>query len=273
MLFLLPREDDAPQAELRDALLAQFALIQANLVFAPEPEGETSLATRMQRAQALAAQHAAIAVFWIDTEPDGRWFLHMMDVQDERVVVRQIDASGERRTAAIEAIAVMTRGSNARADRGHPGVAGARARTAAPARARAGRGPRHSTRFALWLGYTGTSFAPEVPWQHGATLGASWLGPRPFYAGLSFTIAPTVELSGNGLAAPFSVQRTPIAAHFGYRHVAGRVALDGELGVIYERWYRSRGRARSASPWGTGRPGFSEGEHALDLGARPSSAL
>src|SRR6185295_2222027 len=86
--------------------------------------------------------------------------------------------------------------------------------------------------FRLWLGYTGSAFAPEVEWQHGAAIGAAWLGPHPFYAGLSLILTPTLKLNSNSDPAAFSVQRTPIAAQFGYRYLTGRIALDGELGFV-----------------------------------------
>jgi hypothetical protein len=236
VLFLLPHDQDALQADLRDALLAQFTLINAALVFVLEPEGEHSLATRVQQAQALAKENAAIAVFWIETEPDGRWFLHMMDAADERVIVRQVDASGERRPAAIEAVAVMTRSSTRALIEGTPEAPPSPAPAPQPTAPPAQPAPEMLDAFRLWLGYTGSAVAPQVPWQHGAQIGASWLGPRPFYAGLSLILTPTIKLSGE--PATFSVQRIPFSGQFGYRLQAGRVALDGELGVAVERWYR-----------------------------------
>jgi hypothetical protein len=238
VLFLLPRDDDRAQAELRDALLAQFALIDAALDFELKPEGEASLATRVQQAQALATEHGAIAVFWIEAAADGRWLLHMMDTQDQRVIVRQVDASGERQPAAIEAVAVMTRSGTRALIEGTPGELPPPVESMPPPPPSGPATPPTLDAFRLWLGYTGSAFAPEVEWQHGAALGATWLGPHPFYAGLSLILTPTVKLNSSSDPAAFSVQRTPIAAQFGYRYLTGRIALDGELGFVVERWFR-----------------------------------
>ena len=95
--------DAQTPSDLRDALLAQFALIEADLVLEAAGSSGGPLSARMADAQRRAAEHDAIAVFWIDGEPDDRWFVHMMDIDRERIVVRPADASGDRRAAAIEA--------------------------------------------------------------------------------------------------------------------------------------------------------------------------
>jgi hypothetical protein len=246
VLFLMPRDEEQTQAQLRDALLAQFALIDATLVFEPKPEGEASIATRVQQAQALAAQYMAIAVFWIEASADGRWLLHMMDTQDQRVVVRQVDAAGERRPAAIEAVAVMTRSGTRALIEGIPEALPPAVEQTPPAPPSASALPASRLdAFRLWLGYTGSAFAPEVAWQHGAALGATWLGPHPFFLGLSLILTPTLEPNASSTSpATFSVQRTPIAAQVGYRYLTGRIALDGELGFVIERWFRPAAEAR-----------------------------
>ncbi|MFI5308603.1 MAG: hypothetical protein ACHQ53_14685, partial [Polyangiales bacterium] len=120
VLFLMPALDVEAQAQLREALLAQFAAIEADLTFAPVAEPQGTLAQRMAQAQAASAKHTLLAAFWIEEQPDGRWFVHMMDLQSERVIVRQVEAQPERRSAAIEAVAVMARESSRALIEGEP---------------------------------------------------------------------------------------------------------------------------------------------------------
>jgi hypothetical protein len=233
VLFLLPAANDN-QVQLRDALLAQFALIDATLVFEPETAGDASLSARLAEAQSQAASHDAIAVFWLDTQASGRWFLHMMDAKDERVIVRPVDATGERRPAAIEAVAVMTR-SSARAlieDVPEPIAPAAPPPTAPQPAAPA---PRRDW-LRLWLGYAGSDFASEVDWQHGVELGAAWLGFAPFYGGLSFFWVPPIQV--NAERASFSLQRTPFAAQLGYSLSAQQLSMNAELGFVLDWLHR-----------------------------------
>jgi hypothetical protein len=166
-----------------------------------------------------------------------------MDTQDQRVIVRQVDAAGERQPAAIEAVAVMTRSGTRALIEGAPEELPPPAQPTQPAPSAPATEPTLDA-FRLWVGYTGSAFAPEVEWQHGAVLGATWLGLHPFYAGLSLILTPTLKVDSSKAPVAFSVQRTPIAAQFGYRYLTGRIALDGELGFVVERWFRPEAQVR-----------------------------
>ena len=245
VVFLLPDADAASAAELRDALLAQFALIDATLVFEPAPSEQASLSARMEHAQAVAAKHDAVAVFWLDEEPNGHWLLHMMDPQGARVIVRAVDASGEHTPAASEAVAVMARSSaraliekvavpsNTPAVVVLPAPAAAKAAPKEPAPLPPPLPLREDLR--LWMGYAGDDFAPHM-WQHGAALGASWLGLRPVFFGLGLSLVPAIERTTATVS--FTVQRLPVTAAAGYRLTYGRLALDGELGIALEWLHR-----------------------------------
>jgi hypothetical protein len=247
VLFLMPSMDAQTQSELRDALLAQFALIDADLVLEAGGSAVGPLSQRMADAQRRAAEHDAIAVFWIDGETDGRWFVHMMDIERERLVVRPADAAGDRRAAAVEAVAVMTRESARALIAGEPvpelapeptPIASepqpAPVPTPVPPEV-AQQGPLR-----LWAGYVGTDFAEELPWRHGAEAGVGWFGFAPIYAGASYVFTPALAVQS---AVDFEVQRRPIAVHAGYRQRWDRAVLDVELGAVVEILHHSGLRA------------------------------
>jgi hypothetical protein len=253
VLFLVPA--DAEDQALRDALSAQFALIDADLVFETETRaGEGSLSRRFSQAHELAASRSAIAVFWLDMPADGRWLLHMMDAQDERVIVRAVDASGERRPAAIEAVAVMTRSSTRALIEDEPAPAPPPAPTPAPpvpapaaavteqpaAASSATHAPPPDW-LRLFVGYTGDHFAPSV-WQHGIALGGGFLGFPPLTASLGLTLMPTIDVISD--AVTFSIRRLPFNARAGYRLRIGILSLDGEVAFLVEWLHRNRGEQR-----------------------------
>ncbi len=246
VVFLLPALDEQTQSELRDALLAQFALIDAELVIDGTGNPPGSLGDHMAEAQRRATEHDAIAVIWIDGNRDGRWLVHMMDIERERIVVRPADASGERRASAIEAVAVMARESARALIAGKPmpelapepspvTPAPAPAPPAAPSPPEGSLTRQGKVR--LWAGYLGTDFADELPWRHGATVGAAWLGFSPLYAAVSYVFTPALAVES---AVNFEVMRIPISMHAGYRQRWDRAVLDIELGLSVE-FLRSSG--------------------------------
>jgi hypothetical protein len=252
VLFLLPALDDQTRADLREALLAQFALIAADVEWANADREAGALGERMADAQQRAAEHGAIAAFWIDEQPDGRWFVHMFDIERERIVVRPIEAAGDRRASAIEAVAVMARESTRALIAGEPlpELAPEPAPAPTPAPAPPAQplpaGPGHPTQgpVRLWAAYVGTDFAEEIPWRHGAAAGVGWFGFAPLYAGVSYVFTPALVVDSS---VQFDVQRMPIGAQVGYRQQWQRALLDVELGLIVEILRRSELRGATAS--------------------------
>lgn len=99
ILFLMPALDASTRAQLQDALYAQLSLVDAELVLRDDEDGRD--------AKALARAERARAVLWLDTEADGRWLLHIVDVVQERTVARRIDARGAQQGAAIRSKSVV----------------------------------------------------------------------------------------------------------------------------------------------------------------------
>jgi hypothetical protein len=258
-VFLLPETDPETQARLRDALLAQFALVDARLVLEPAPaigQGSQGSADRMGVMRERAAAYGALAAFSIDEHSDGRWFMYLLDVERERLLVRPLDASAERRGAAIEAVALMTREATRALLEGapipepppeaEPPPEPAAVRPAAPPSApqpppehKSGLPPIHREHHAglrLWLGYAGSDFAKNVALRHAGTVGGGWFGLAPWYAALSVELAPPLEVDD---PVAFQVFRVPIRAHLGHRYQQGSVVFDLELAVTAELLRRS----------------------------------
>jgi hypothetical protein len=245
VLFLMPEVGEAAQAELREALLAQFALLDAALVFDRAPVAG-SLGEQMADAQRRAAERSAIAVFWIEAQNDGRWFVHMMDSERERIVVRPADPAGDRRGAATEAVAVMTRESTRALLAGDPipeqppeplpaPPSAAPPAPAPPAEPAPVSAPR-ARPLRLAASYLGTDFEEALAWRHGVAVAASWHGFLPAYAGASYVFTPLLQVQAEveSSQVDFDLQRMPAAVHFGYRQRWERAALDVEFGVVFE---------------------------------------
>jgi hypothetical protein len=226
VLFIDPDLDMESVEGLHEAALAQFALIRAEIVF-KVTDRDASLAERMTRAESLALEQHALAVFWIEEQPNGTWLLHMMDSESERVVIRSVDAAGARRPAAIEAVAVMIRESTRALIAGEPPAEPEPEPASPPVPPRVpAQAPARPWR--LWLGYSAEDFASQVTWQHCLALGASWHRLHPLYGGIRLLFSPPLRP-----VAPIAiqVQRYPIEAALGYRYRVGKFALDGELGL------------------------------------------
>jgi len=247
VLFSMPPTDEETQAELHDALLAQFALIDAEVVLEPALASTGSLGQRMAEAQRRASERQAIAVFWVEQQPDGRWFVHMMDSALERIVVRPVDATGDRRRSAVEAVAVMARESTRALIEGVPERELEQAPPVpapAPSPATPQAPPAKPERvLRLWAGYAGGEFAEDAGWRHGAIVGVGWYKLSPLFIGASLLITPPLDVPAEPAGARFDIGRVPIAAAVGYRHRSGPVLLDLELGLLLEVLFSNTPRA------------------------------
>jgi hypothetical protein len=268
-LFLLPAVDPETEARLRDALLAQFAVVDVRLIFEASAPIEHDANERVVAMQARAGVHAALAAFSIDARADGRWTLYMLDVARQRLLVRTLDAGPERRAAAIEAVALVTREATRAVLEGVP-MPDPPPEPPAPQPAHSAPPPvavepppppqvtgvptvRHQSAGALrlWLAYDGTDFADEVAPRHCAAVGVGWLGFEPWYVALSaefgvpIDVRDSVELPGTvpvEQTVAFTVTRLPLLVHFGHRYQQERVVLDLEAAVTAELLHRSSDR-------------------------------
>jgi hypothetical protein len=260
VLFVLPELDADADAQLRDALLAQFTLVEAELSFAaPRAMGRTQL-ERLSALHALAQRSGALAAFFLDVEPSGRWLLHVFDAERERLVLRPLDGSGAQRQAAIEAVAVMTRESTRALLEGQPvpvpsepapaepAQAAPPTPTAAPPATQAAPAPsapaRSWLRPRLSLGYVATTFGDASALRHGAALSVGQRLSDRTRVALGVDLTPALQYAAS---PPFEVQTIPVRGG-----LAGRVAEAGTLaleleGVLTVEWLLRHSRAAPAA--------------------------
>jgi hypothetical protein len=214
---------------LDDAVSAQVSLVGARLVFLIADDDDAGLEERMSQAEALADEHDAAGVFWIDARPSRRWFLYIMDRSGAHVVVRPLSVEGASMDAAIEAAAVIA-GSASDALLKQQSL---EARLAAPPPA----APPPEAALRLEFGYSGSVFAPGLPWINGLWIGAAWLWPSGPYVGLSYVWSPPIRIDDDEVT--FELARYPVWLQGGLRlkplaSLLPRLDIAGELGLGLE---------------------------------------
>lgn len=247
VLFLMPELADSQRTQLQDALLAQLSLVDAELTIRDDEPGaqSTPAQARADDAKARAVSEHARIVLWLDLEPDGRWLVHIMDVGQGRAVTRRIDARAAQQTAAIEAVAVLTREASragpllldaAPEERAEPLAEPEPERTSPAPEAQAPPPPVELKATArppalrLALFYTGADFARQISFSHGIGLGARVDWPFGIFAGLHVAWTALAKPAG-----PLVVQRIPLGAAVGYRARAYRqLWADLELGFLLD---------------------------------------
>jgi hypothetical protein len=208
---------------LDEAVSAQVSLVGARLVFLIADDDDAGLEERMTQADALAKEHHAVGVFWIDARPSRRWFLYIMDRSGAHVVVRPLSVEGASMDAAIEAAALIA-GSASDALLKQQSI---EVRLAQPPAA-----PPEEPALQLEVGYSATDFAPSVPIIHGIWVGAFWLLPTGPYFGLSYVWNPPIRVVKD---ISMQLTRYPIWLHGGMRWKVWKgLELGGEAAVSLE---------------------------------------
>lgn len=209
---------------LDEAVSAQVSLVGARLVFLMAADDDSGLEARMSQAEALAREHDAAGVFWIDARPGRRWFLYIMDRSGAHVIVRPLSVEGASLDAAIEAAAVIA-GSASDALLKQQSL---ETRLAAPPPA----APRPEDALRLEFGYSGTVFAPRIDWVGGLWIGASWLWPSGPYIGVSYVWSPPIRILDTVV---FELARYPVWLQGGVRiRPLKQLTLGGELALGLE---------------------------------------
>lgn len=213
---------------LDEAVSAQVSLVGARLVFLTAADDDAGLEERMTQAEALAREHDASGVFWIDARPSRRWFLYIMDRNGAHVVVRPLSAEGASMDAAIEAAAVIA-GSATDALIKQQSIE--TRLPASPPPPPPAAPPDDALR--LDVGYAATLFAPSIGWVHGLVVGASGLWPSGPYVGVNFTWSPPVRYVDKEVT--FELARYPIWLYGGVRiQTLKGLELGGELALGLE---------------------------------------
>jgi len=238
VFFAPPEVSSKVRVALEDALTTQLTLIQTTLRYELGAVSKASPAERLQIAKVVAAKSGAIGVFWLDAAGDGPWLLYAVDGRAERMVVRPL-ASHQKSAepeADIEAVALIVRATTQALLHGEPlpslTTSGApqRKRDTSPWPVERLDAGQSALRVAL--SYVGTTFAKQLPLQHGFALRGAWLWPSGTYVGLGFTLIPTSKFDLQRVQ--FEIDRYPFSLHAGLRFGLSRLTFIGELGVELE---------------------------------------
>jgi hypothetical protein len=245
--FLVPALDATTRGQLREALLAQSAMLGAEIVLLDEAADAPNAPARAraEAAREAAREAGAALVLWLDTSSEVAWSVHVLDMEQERAVARRIETRDTTRAASIEAVAVLTREASravfAKRERPPEPEPPAPAppepkpepEPAAPVvPAPAAPEPREPSRkLRLALSYQGTDFAPQTSFAHGVSFSARTIVWKQAYAGLGLGWFTAEQPANTGL----SVQRIPLSAAGGFRtSPLPPIELDLELALTVE---------------------------------------
>lgn len=226
------------RAALEDALATQLSLIQTDVRFELSGAGKANPAERLQAARGIAARSGAVGVFWLDASGDAPWLLYAVDARAERMIVRPLAAhsKGAEPEADIEAVALIVRATTQALLHGEPlpasspGPAHEKPRDTSPWPVELLDGGQSALRIAA--SYVATTFAKQLPVQHGFGLRGAWLWPSGTYVGLGFTLVPTSKFPLDRVH--FEIDRYPFSLHAGLRFGYSRLTFIGELGAELE---------------------------------------
>jgi hypothetical protein len=233
-VFFAPQQlSPEVRSALEDALATQLSLLHATVYYAGPATREGDPGERVRSARRAAARYGAIATFWLDAPLNQAWQLYAADAGITRVVVRRLASGQASMEANIEAVALIVRATTDALLHGEP----------MPAEEISEEGKAYAPwpveqldqgSFGVRIGaaYTGTTFAKERRWQHGASLRAAWIWPTGPYVGLGFTIFERMRF--DIAQVRFEVERYPISLHAGLRFGQSRLTFIGELGVELE---------------------------------------
>jgi hypothetical protein len=231
---------------LADAVRGQLAELGVAVVLAPAM-GSTSIEVATERAAKLAAQHHALAVFWLGAD-QGALVIHLYEPAGPHLRARRIVVSGAESAAAEEVAVIVRSASSALIDGTEvsmPEVALPRRPRALDDRPRA-RAPKPTratgSSLRVALAYVGTLYAAKEPWQSGAGAMLSLRpGSGPWLVEAGYAYFPGLVVDRAGVRT--SLYRHPIELGIGLEHVAGQAVLATEIGGLAEWAWRTTDRA------------------------------
>jgi hypothetical protein len=231
---------DTMPAELRyaleDALSTQLSLLQVVLHFETPAVPPSDPVERLQVAKQTASTLKAVAVFWLELPTSGPWLLYAVDARAERMIMRPLAAHSQSPEADVEAVALIVRATTDALLHGEPlpatspNVGAARERELTPWPVV--QLPHGESAVRVAAAYVGSTFARQLPWQHGFSLRAAWLWPSGSYVGLGFTFIPSLRFDIHPVR--FNLERYPLSLHAGLRFAVPPFTFSGELGTEIE---------------------------------------
>jgi hypothetical protein len=238
VLFVLGDGDETIDVSesVREAVEAQLAGTDMEVVFARFEGSPATLRDQLAGAQALAGGHAVAATFWLEVTEAQDWFLYLAEPDAERILVRRIRVPNV--ASGTEAVGVITRRAATALFAGQTigmqpvtldqekEVSPFEPPPAAPLApvAPSPRTPRDALRIAA--GYRGTTYSPELPWQHGVSVGAYWHLEGP-YGGVALSSTDTSVVQNDVVTVDLTRAGGEMA--LGWRFGSAPLTLDLEI--------------------------------------------
>jgi hypothetical protein len=133
IVFLAPGTGETGVSDsLREAVTAQLSDVLVRPVFEHTLASPADLLDFVEAGRAIAARENAVGVFWLDTARQDEWMLYLLDPAGERLLEREAGSSTESLPAAVEAVAVIIKGSTVALLRGQALVQLAAGRSSGP---------------------------------------------------------------------------------------------------------------------------------------------
>jgi hypothetical protein len=233
VVFFAPAQlSQEERGALEDAIGAQLSLLPATFRFEVPRRVPADVDDRLQVARQTANAYGALAVFWLEvTRNGGPWYLYAVDARGERMITRPLTSHTASPEADVEATALIVRATTEALLHGAPLPAETpRRETSLPPRApwpvelqRLGESALRVT-----AAYSGSTFARQLPWEHGFALRAAWLWPTGPYVGVGYTFIPSLHFPLEPVQ--FNIDRYPFAIFAGLRFAFERFTFSGEIG-------------------------------------------
>ena len=232
-----------PRQRLTEALRSQLAELGVRVVFSAAPVGSAAA----EESSSLARHRDVLAVVWLERTGEAL-VVHFYEPAGSSLRERRIPVATTTDAASIEEVAVVIRSAaNAllerRAAEPHPVArpAPSLARpprvlhpSPAPAPPPESQGESYAP-LQLAVGYTGTLYGAETPWQSGASGSVAWrVGMTPWRLGAAYEWFPSLRHQTDGVT--LTVKRYPFEVFGGYEvlMVGLPASLRPELGLMVE---------------------------------------
>lgn len=238
--------DTPDAAERAEAVSAHLHGSVAVVVSDARPRGDEPRAW-YELAVREAERAKAFAVLWVVADTDGQLVLSVVRPGVHEIRWRRIAVDPAAPSAGLEALGVVARATtNALLSDGalqmETTAIDAPAPAAAPPTPPTAKPepepkptppePRERGRGLLAIGYVGTSYAPEVPWQSGMGFEGGWAWPFGLHATLGYTLYQRVR--AESAVGRVEVVRNPITALLGYHRRWRALGYGGDAGVIVD---------------------------------------
>jgi hypothetical protein len=223
------------EAELWTSARAQLSDLGVEVVV--HPRRARTPATAAREARDIARTTGALCVVWLEAD-DGAVTVYLLDRDRQRLRARRVLVSGTRAAAAEEVAVVIRSAVSALLD----GVEVMMPEVALPdgaPKARPAETPKVPAQDAelppepgdpprLALGYRGTLYSPDAPFQSGVALSVEAKpSGRHVLVGAGYAFFPPLRVTAAGVST--EIRRRPIELSGGYEIGVGSVAVTSEV--------------------------------------------